>query len=402
MFRRYWTASTISNVGTAVTGVALPLVAVTTLQASAFEVSLIAAASYLAWILIGLPAGVIVGRLPLRETQVAMDLVRAAAIGSVPVTWWLGHLTLAHLVAAALAISLATVIFDVGNATFLPSIVSRDELTARNSLLSATHSTTQLGGPSLGGVVVQVLGAVPTLLIDAVSFLISAGLLRKLPRAAPAPLEEQPAMWAMVRDGWHFVLRHPIMRPCMFSATSINFVCGALTALVPVFLVRDLGAAPSVVGLLLAADGVGALIGATLATRLVERLGSARAIMRATLASGVMALLLPVGHGVWGMVLFAVGFAGFSTGVVILSISTRTHRQTASPPELLSRVMATVRFVSWGAIPVGALAAGVTSTVVDTRSTLWIFSALALVSPIVLWYSAVRGVRDLVDEPVGA
>ena len=147
MFWRYWSAMTVSSSGTAVTAVALPLVAVSTLHASAFEVSLLTAATYLAWAVIGLPAGVFVQRLPLRATQVAMDVIRAVAIGSVPVAWWLGHLTMAHLVGAALVISLANVVFDVGTATFLPSIVSREELTARNSLVSATHSATTARRP---------------------------------------------------------------------------------------------------------------------------------------------------------------------------------------------------------------------------------------------------------------
>jgi MFS family permease len=399
MFWRYWAAGAISQVGTGVTAVALPLVAVTVLGASAFEVGLVAAASYAAWILIGLPAGVIVRRLPLRGTQVAMDLVRTAAIGSIPLAWWLGELTLVHLIAAALVISLANVVFDVGNATFLPSIVAKEELTARNSLISATHSTTQMGGPGLGGLLVQLLGAVPTLLVDAVSFLVSAALLRKLPPgSAPAPVAAEPMM-TQIRDGLRFVLRHPVMRPCVAGATSGNFVSGALMALVPVFLVRDLGAAPAVVGLLVAFDGVGALIGATFATRLITAVGSARAILAASTVEAVLGLLQPAGFGIWGMVLFAVGHAGMSAGVVVFSIATRTHRQVASPPELLSRVMATVRFVSWGAIPIGALAAGTVATALGTRATLWMFCAVSFLAPLTLWFSQVRRLRDLAEEP---
>jgi MFS family permease len=157
-FWRYWTASTISRVGDAITTVALPLVAVGVLHASSLEVSFLTAAQYAACLAIGLPAGVIVQRLPLRGTQVAMDLLRAAAVVSVPVAAALHMLHPAHLVLVALVIGLATVVFDVGNSTFLPSIVSKEQLTARNSLTSASVSATQLGGPSLGGVLVQFLG----------------------------------------------------------------------------------------------------------------------------------------------------------------------------------------------------------------------------------------------------
>jgi MFS family permease len=399
MFWRYWSAMAVSQTGTAVTAVALPLVAVTTLDASALEVSLLTAATYLAWAVIGLPAGVLVQRLPLRGTQVTMDVVRAVAIGSVPMAWWLGHLTMAHLVGAALVISLANVVFDVGSQTFLPSIVSREELTARNSLVSATHSVTQLGGPSLGGVIVQVFGAVPTLLVDAVSFLVSAVLLRGLPSGSVSQVNERPKMGAMIREGWRFVVRHPVMRPCMWSATSDNFANGALMAVIPVYLVRDLHASPALVGLLIAADGAGSFIGAALAPRLSARLGSARAVMVAAVGGAVLALLMPVGHGVWGMVAFAVANVGFGIGVVIFSINARTHRQVTSPPELLSRVIATVRFVSWGAIPFGAVLGGAVATVAGPRGGLSVACLLTLVSPVIVWFSPIRRLRDLVVPP---
>ena len=399
MFWRYWSAMAVSNTGTAVTAVALPLVAVTTLDASAFEVSLLTVATYLAWAVIGLPAGVFVQRLPLRGTQVAMDVMRAAAIGSVPLAWWLGHLTLAHLVVAALVISLANVLFDVGSQTFLPSIVSREELTARNSLVSATHSVTQLGGPSLGGVIVQLLGAVPTLLVDAVSFVVSAVLLRGLPRQSSDVLPNRPTMGAMIREGWRFVVRHPVMRPCLLGATADNFANGALMAIIPVYLVRTLHANPALVGILIAADGVGSFAGAALAPWLTARLGSARAMLVAATAGAAVALLMPVGQGPWGMAAFAVANMGFGVGVVVFSIGARTHRQVASPPELLSRVIATVRFVSWGAIPFGALLGGAVATWAGPRGGLWVACLLTLVAPAVLWVSPVRRLRDLAGAP---
>jgi MFS family permease len=399
MFWRYWSAMAVSQTGTAVTAVALPLVAVTTLDASAFEVSLLTAATYLAWAVIGLPAGVFVQRLPLRGTQVAMDVVRAVAIGSVPMAWWLGHLTMAHLVGAALVISLANVVFDVGSQTFLPSIVSREELTTRNSLVSATHSATQLGGPSLGGVIVQVFGAVPTLLVDAVSFAVSGMLLRGLPRGSATTVDARPRMGAMIREGWRFVVHHPVMRPLLWSATTDNFANGALMAIIPVYLVRTLHASPALVGLLIAADGVGSLVGAAFAPRLTRRVGSARAVVVAAVGGAALALLMPVGDGPWGMAAFAVGSMGFGVGVVILSINARTHRQVTSPPELLSRVIATVRFVSWGAIPFGALLGGAVASAAGPRGGLWMAAVLTVACPVIVWLSPVRRLRDLVAQP---
>lgn len=399
IFWTYWSAGAISQVGSAVTAVALPLVAVLALDASAFQVGLLAAATYAAWLVLGLPSGVIVQRLPLRGAQVAMDLIRAAALGSIPLAWWLGHLTMTHLVVVALVVSFANVIFDVGNLTFLPALVSKDELTARNSVMSGTHATTQVGGPSLGGLLVQLLGAVPTLLVDATSYLVSAVLMRRLPpRRVPRP-QTEASMARMVRDGWRFVNGHPVMRPAMWDAAATNFVNGALHALVPVYLVRELGASALMVGLLIAADGVGTLLGAALTPRLSRRLGTARVMLWAGLGGALTALLMPVGAGWLGMLCFALGYGGFAVGVVVLSINTRTYRQTASPPELLSRVMATVRFVSWGAIPLGSVAAGALATVAGVREALLAACVLALTPLLILWFSPVRRLRDLDDHP---
>lgn len=397
VFWTFWAAGTISAVGSAVTAVALPLIAVTVLHVSAFEVGVLAAASYVAWIAIGLPAGVLVQRLPLRETQVAMDLVRAVAIVSIPVAWWLGSMTLTHLVLAALVVSFADVLFDVGNMTMLPTLVDKEELTARNSLTSGTHAVTTLGGPSLGGVLVQLLGAVPTLLVDAVTYLASAVLMGRLPpRSVASPASPTP-MRTMIRDGWWFVVRHRVIGPNMWAATVVNFACGAMLALAPVYLVRELGAPAALVGVLIATEGLGALLGAALTPSLSRRVGTARAMMLAGAVGATLALLMPAGHGTVGMMLFAVGNAGFATGVVVLSINTRTYRQTASPPDMLSRAMATVRFVSWGAIPLGAVVAGATASWVGVRPALWLTAIWTFLPVLVLVASPVGRLRNLED-----
>lgn len=397
-FWTYWTASTVSGIGDAVTTVALPLTAVQLLGATSFEVSLVTAAGFAAWVVIGLPAGVIVHRLPLTGVQVAMDLLRAAALVSVPVAAYLHHLLLVQLIVVALVVGLATVVFDVGNATLLPQIVTRDELTARNSLMSATHAATQTGGPSLGGVLVQGFGAATSLLADVASYVLSAALLRRLPRPRPAPGSSEPqSVLGSIRDGLRFVIQHPVMRPCVLGATTVNFVCGGLLALTPVFLVRTLHTTAGLVGVMMATEGVGSLVGASVTPRLARRLGSARATLVAALVTAVTGLLMPLSTPGPGLVLFALGNAGFAGGVVVLSILWRTHRHTVTPPDLLARVMATVRFISWGVIPVGSLTAGAVATAVGNRMSLGLMTALAVAVPLVLFASRVRRLHDLAD-----
>jgi hypothetical protein len=318
-------------------------------------------------------------------------------VASIPVAWWLGVLSIAQLVVVALVTSFANVLFDIANSTFLPSVVPREQLQARNSLMSGTHAVSQLGGPSLGGVFVQLLGAVPTLLVNSVSYLVSAALLRRLPDRT-APSAARPPMRAMIREGWEFVTRHPVMGPCMWDATAINFVCGGQMALFALYLVRDLQAPAALVGFLLAAEGIGSLAGAALVPSVVRTVGSARACIVAGFVSVAGAFLIPLGDGTPGYVLFALGTVVFAAGVVVVSTATRTYRQIASPPEMLSRVMATVRFVSWGAIPLGGLAAGALGTWFGARDALFVLAGLTFLSPLILLASPVRHLRDLPDH----
>ncbi len=397
MFWRFLTASTISNAGAGVSAVAVPLVAVTILHASTFEVSLITAAGYGAWLLIGLPAGVLVGRFPLRSTQVAMDLLRAVALVSVPLAAWADALTLVHLVVVALTVSLASVVFDVGNSTFLASIVSRDELTDRNSLMSASYSVTQVGGPSLGGLLVQFFGAATSIVVDVVSYLISAVLLMGLPRPSPVTPNSAITIREQIRDGWRFSVSHPVIGPCMALVTAINFIDGARIALAPVFLVRTLGVPAGLVGLLLATEGLGSVIGASLTPRLVRRFGSARTLVLAVQASVPSLLLLPLAAPGNRVALFALGNGGFAAAVVVISVITRTNRQMVTPHELLPRVMATVRFVSWGIIPFGAVAGGAAGSTLGVRTGLGFGALVAAIAGLVLLRSPMAHMRDLTE-----
>ena len=393
IFRRFWLATTVSGAGSAVTLIALPLVALTVLNASVLQVTLLNAAGQAGWLVLGLPAGVIVQRYPLRGLQVTMDVVRLAAIASIPLAWWLGALTYAHLLVAAAVVGFASVLFDIGNATFLPAIVDKKELNARNSLMSGTFAVTQTGGPSVGALLIQAMGPVGALLLDAASYLVSALTLRTLPQHRTARSSGVKPI-QLIKDGWTFVVRHPVMGPCLVWATATNFFGYALVALTPVYLVRVAHAPAFAVGVVMAMEGLGALVGSTLATRLARRWGTARTMILTSVAGGLIALVIPLTTSVGSVVYFVIGNAGLAVGVVIGSILTRTYRQTESPPDLLSRVMATTRFVSWGAIPLGAAFSGLLASAIGLRPALWLVCVGTLVAPLVLLLSPLRGRRD--------
>lgn len=405
-FWKYWSASATSSVGDGITEVALPLLALTQLQASNFEVGLLTAAGYAATVLVGLPAGVIARRLPLRSMQVTMDMFRALAVLTIPLAAWWHMLTLVQLVVVAFLAGLASNLFDVANSTFLPRVVPKDQLIVRNGLMSGTAATTQLAGPAVGGLLVQTIGAAYSVVVDAITFVVSAVLLWRIPNPGrQEPAGPETGFFRQVGEGLTFVLRHPVIRPAVFAAASVNFASGAIVAATPTFLVRTLHLPPGLVGLVIAADGAGSIAMAAVTARLVRRTGSARALLLSTALVPVLGLLMPLAYGAApvAVAIFVIGLAGSAAGVTVLSVVTRTHRQTVSPPEMLSRVMASVRFISWGAIPVGAFLAGSAAQLWGPRAGLVLACLAFALAPVAVWGSRIRKLHDLLDaEPAAA
>ncbi|MBU1802319.1 MAG: MFS transporter, partial [Actinobacteria bacterium] len=250
VFWRYWTATTTSQVGSAVTSVALPLAALVLLEASAFEIGLLVAAGDLGWLLLTLPAGALATHLPMRGLQAGVDFVRAVALLVPAALWALDLLAMPALFGVALVVGFANVFAFVANTTYIPHVVPREQLNSRNSLMSGTQAVTQLGGPPVAGVIVQLLGAPVALLVDAASYLVSGALMWTLPRAE-RPRVARASMVQQIRDGWRYVVGHPLMRPMMIDATATNFACGMLLTLTPLYLVRELGASPTAYGIVL-------------------------------------------------------------------------------------------------------------------------------------------------------
>jgi predicted MFS family arabinose efflux permease len=292
----------------------------------------------------------------------------------------------------------------VANVTFIPSVVPREHLTERNGLINGTTAATQIGGPALGGLLVQAVGAAASLVVDAVTYVVSAVVLSRIRQEVRAqPGAPGGSFFGQVKEGLVFVLRHPVMRPSVIAATAMNFANGALLAVTAPYLVRTLDVPVGVVGLVIAADGVGSIIGAALTARLVRRWGGAPAILATTAVGWLLSVLMPLAAGPAALLVFGVGMAGLAVSATVLSVVTRTHRQLSSPPELLSRVMASVRFISWSATPVGALVAGAMSQLYGPRAGFVALVAGALVAPLTLWCSRIRTLRELADgDPIPA
>lgn len=398
-FALLWTGFTVSAFGTAVTTVALPLVALITLDASTFEVGVVSAATVAAWLLFGLSAGVWVDRFPHRPLLIVCDAVRAVAILSVPVAAFFDVLSLPQLVIVAFVISVGSVFFDIGFQTYIPDVLDSSELIVANSRLQGSESVAQVGGPSLGGAIVGLVGAPATLVIDACSYVVSGFSVLAI-RKPDAPVQEPSStrMLTQIREGLSFVARDPVLRPLAIAATVLNMFGMAVETLVIVFLTRTLDLPTGLVGVLLASNGLGGVLGAFAAGPLSTRMGGARALRLAVIAGPLLALLIPTATRNATLVLFAAGMVGIFGFTVVFSVIARTYRQLTTPPHLLGRVTATIRFVSWGVLPFGALLAGTLGEAFGTRTALWIVCVAFLLTPLPILASPMRRARDIPQE----
>ncbi|GAA0453046.1 MFS transporter [Streptomyces sp. NPDC046215] len=395
-FRLLLSGATVSQVGTQVTLVALPLVAVVELRASAPEVALLTAAETAAFLLIGLPAGAWVDRMRRLPVLIRADLVRAAAMVSLPLAAWAGLLTMTQLYLVALITGMATVFFDVAHQSYLPALLPREGLVAGNGALETARSSAQVAGPGLGGALVQILGAPFALLADAVGYLVSALFLRGI-RTREAPPEPTPGtpLRSQVAEGLAFVLRHPVLRVIAAATGVANFFSAMLLSVQTVFLVRVLDLPPGVLGLMLSASAVGGLAGALCAGPIARAVGQARTIWLAPVATGPFAVLWPLAGRGPAAVWFAVASAAVFFGAVVYNVAQVSFRQLLCPPRLLGRMNATLRFMVWGTMPLGALLGGAVAGAAGPRAAVWVCAAGFLLVPVPLLLSPLRRLRDL-------
>jgi hypothetical protein len=376
-FRLFWIGETVNQVGSAMALIGVPLLAVLYLHATTFEVGALAAAGYLPWLFVGLPAGAWVDRLRPRPLMIACDVASAALYAGVPVAYAFGVLSIGQLLVVQLLAGAAAVVFSTAYQVNLASLVTADELAEGNAKLQASSSAATLGGRGLAGVVAQGVGATASLAFNAVSFLVSAVCLMVIESPESRPTEgsrgrRRTTLWRDVADGMAFVFGDPYLRPLTIFVGLANFALDGLAALVVVFLVRVVGVSAGVTGLLAALPGLGGLLGAFVARPVVSRVGSVRGLLLATVGALPFALLIPLaGHGA-GLALYVVGTLIAAGGVTMGSIILATFRQAYSPPGMLGRVTGTMRLVTLGVGPFGALFGGALGTWLGARDALWI------------------------------
>ncbi|TWF74340.1 putative MFS family arabinose efflux permease [Pseudonocardia hierapolitana] len=397
-FLLLWAGETVSQVGTMVSHLALPLLAATSLGATAWEMGLLVAAERGAFLLVGLPAGVLMDRVRRRPVMIAADLVRFALFASIPPAWAFGVLTFAQLLVVALLAGVATVFFDVGYQSVLPAVVGRAGLVDGNAKLESTRAAAETAGPALGGGLVQLVGAAAAVLLDAVTYLVSAAfLLRMRTREAVPARDPARSLRAEMAEGMRYVLGHPLLRPITLCTGTANLFGGVLAAVSVLFLARELSQPPAVIGLVLAAGSAGGVLGALTSGRWIRVLGQGRTVVISLLVTGPVALVLPLATPGAGLGWFALGMAAVAYGGVVYNVAQVSFRQAVTPDRLLGRMNASIRFLVWGTIPLGGLLGGALGELLGLRATLLIAAVGTVLSPVWVVASPLRRLRDLPD-----
>jgi MFS family permease len=401
-FRRFWAGQTVSLFGDQISLLALPLVAVLVLDAGAADMGYLAAAALAPHLLFSLPAGVWLDRVARRRRiMIAADLLRAALVASVPLAYALDALTFAQLYAVAFLTGSLAVAFDISYSTIFVSVVTRPDYVEANALLNGSRSLSFVGGPSLAGFLVQLVGAPATLVADAISYLASALFLGRVQASEP-PLApgHDGSVRARVAEGVRFIADHPIFRPSLLAVATINLFNFMFFALFVLYATRGLGIAPGTLGLVLGAGAAGGILGALVASRIGRRLGIGGAFALGCVLFPAPLVLVPLADGpewlVLGM-LFAAEFLS-GLGVMILDINAGAIIPALTPHRLRSRATGAFRFVNYGVRPLGALIGGALGSAIGLRPTLWIATVGAIAGALWLLPSPVPGLRELPEE----
>jgi MFS family permease len=401
-FVKLWAGQTISQFGTQVSQLAIPLAAALVLNASPAQMGLLGAFEFAPFLLLSLFAGVWVDRSRRRPILIAADVGRAVLLGSIPLAALLGVLRMEQLYVVALVTGVCTVFFDVAYQSYLPVLVSREHLVEGNSKLEVSRSVAQIAGPGLAGGLVQLITAPMAVLVDAISYVASVVSLLFIHIREPAPLRaERGAMWPQLREGLAVVVGNPLLRSIAGCTATSNLFGNAMQAVYVLYITRELGLQPAVIGLIFAVSGPGALLGALLAGKLADTFGLGRTIVGSIFIGGLANLLVPLAGGppllTTAMLMTAAFFAGVAGPVY--NINQVSLRQAITPDHLQGRMNASMRFIVWGTIPIGALLGGGLGQVFGLWPTIVTMVLAELLAPAWVLFSPVR---DLQSQPAPA
>lgn len=399
-FMRMWAGETISMFGSQITYIAIPLTAALLLHAQPGEMGVLQAASFAPFLLLTLFAGVWVDRHRRRPILVLSNVGRALLLAFIPLSALLGWLSMAQLYVISLLVGSLTVFFELAYQSYLPALVSKEELVEGNSRLQTSASVSSIGGPGIAGLLLEVLSAPFALLVDAVSFLVSAFMMLRIRKVEPEPqrIRERGSFRREIGEGISIVFKNKYLRVFALEAASYNFFWNLIEAVYILYAVRELGSTPLVIGLVFSLGSIGSLLGALIAARWANRFGIGWAITGSMAIGCVSTLLIPfAADGMLGPWLVGAAFFLGGLGVTVSVVHVVSLRQTVTPGHLLGRMNGSYRFITWGVIPIGALLGGLLGETLGLRAALAVGAVGMSLAWLWVLFSPVPRLRRLSD-----
>jgi len=399
-YLRLWLGETFSQAGEQVGTFAIPVLAVLVLDATAQEVGLLSASETLAFLVIGLPVGAWVDRMRKRRVMMTADVVRALALASIPLLWWLGALQIWYLYVVGALVGGATVFFDVTYQSYVPRLVESRHMTAANSGLETSSQVARVGGPATSGGLLAIMPAPIVVLATSIGYLFSFGFVASIRDAEPRHQKaEHSSLVRDIAEGVRFVFGNPLLRRITMMTASSNLFEGFVTTLLSLFVLRELGLSPAVYGAMAAVGAVGGILGAVSSPALSRWVGEGRIIVVAAVTSAVAPFLVPLAAVVppAAIPLLVVGDFFFMFAVVVYNVAQLSFRQRICPPPLLGRMNASIRFVVWGVIPISGVVTGLLGGWIGVVPTMWLGCVLGLLATGIVVFSPLTRMRRLPD-----
>ncbi|NNC11376.1 MFS transporter [Planctomonas sp. JC2975] len=399
---RLWMGETFSQVGEQLGTLAIPVLAVLVLDATAQEVGLLNAAETLAFLLIGLPVGAWVDRMRKRRVMMTADAVRAVVLASIPLLWAFGVLQIWYLFVVGAVVGGATVFFDVTYQSYVPRLVRPEQVASANSGLEASAQVARVGGPAASGGLLAIMPAPLVVLATSIGYLFSFAFVASIRDDEPRHERSQHASLPReIGEGLRFVFGTPLLRRITLMTGSFNLFGGLVLTLLPLLVLRELGLSPAVYGVVTAMGAVGGILGALCTPWLSRVIGEGTVIVVAALVSSVPPFVIPLAAlfpSAAIPLLVGADFL-FSFGVLVYNIAQVSFRQRICPRPLLGRMNASIRFVVWGVMPISGVLAGALGGWLGVTTTMWIGAVLSLLGCGIVLFSPLTGMRKLPDGP---
>ncbi len=396
-FLRLWTGETISLLGTQVTLLALPTLAILLLHADPFSVGVLVSLQWLAFLFLGPVAGVLVDRLPRRRIMIIADLGRLVALGSIPLAFALFARTLFQLYVVAGVVSILTVFFDVAYQAYLPALIDRPALLEGNAKLTVGEGAAQIGGPALGGLLIQWIGAATAITADACSYLASALLLvsiRKQDPQLPADAHgRKSSIFTEVREGATMVFQHPLLRTIALANTIQSLGASVAEAVILIFAYRSLHLSPGLVGIAIAVGSIGDLLGTVVVSRATRKLGVGPTLGLSSLLGACSYLLIPLGLFGFPAAAIAVWRLLYGLHISTYNINQVSLRQMITPDRFQGRMNATIRTTSYGVLGIGPLIGGLLGTSVGLVPTILLGGCIYVAGTALLLTKSMRTLK---------